>query len=373
MRDRGDEGIVPAGSNGRWLLRGGLYVASIGLALHLVLPQIPGLERSAELLVQASVLLVGAAVLSEFLSEVCYAELLGRSVGLAAGWGTSVRHRRRRGIGPWFALRLTVTGYGVAHVLPGGGATAATVTYAALKARGVEAGRIGLAVAAVAALVYGALGLLFAGSLAYLLIDHDLGPASTAFVFAGLALVLGASAGSYAAYRKSGSARRVLAELLYRAGVLLRRGWSREAAEERAGRLVDYLRSELRAVRGQLLGRPGKAAGLGALALGYWIFDALCLVLMFRAMGVEAGTVELLVAYGVATAAGTLPLTPGGIGVFETTMLAVLALLGVGSEATIPVLAYRIFNFWLPIPLAALFYPTLRPAGSRAHEVCRQR
>jgi uncharacterized membrane protein YbhN (UPF0104 family) len=44
-------------------------------------------------------------------------------------------------------------------------------------------------------------------------------------------------------------------------------------------------------------------------------------------------------------------------------MLAILALLGVGPEAAIPILGYRIFNFWLPIPLAAVFYPTLRHAG----------
>jgi hypothetical protein len=44
-------------------------------------------------------------------------------------------------------------------------------------------------------------------------------------------------------------------------------------------------------------------------------------------------------------------------------MLATLALLGVGSEAAIPILGYRLFNFWLPIPLAAVFYPTLRYAG----------
>ena len=36
---------------------------------------------------------------------------------------------------------------------------------------------------------------------------------------------------------------------------------------------------------------------------------------------------------------------------------------GVGSEAAIPVLGYRLFNFWLPIPLSAILYPTLRKAG----------
>jgi glycosyltransferase 2 family protein len=44
-------------------------------------------------------------------------------------------------------------------------------------------------------------------------------------------------------------------------------------------------------------------------------------------------------------------------------MLATLALFGVGSEAATPILGYRLFNFWLPIPLAAVFYPKLRPSG----------
>src|SRR3712207_8563466 len=55
-------------------------------------------------------------------------------------------------------LRLTITGYGAAHVLPGGGAAAATVTYEALRHRGFDPVRVGTALAAVSVLVYGALG-----------------------------------------------------------------------------------------------------------------------------------------------------------------------------------------------------------------------
>jgi len=84
---------------------------------------------------------------------------------------------------------------------------------------------------------------------------------------------------------------------------------------------------------------------------------------MFAALGVAADPFVLLVAYGIATTLAAIPLTPGGIGVFETTMLATLTLLGVGSEAAIPILGYRLFNFWLPIPLAAIFYSTLRHPG----------
>ncbi len=128
-------------------------------------------------------------------------------------------------------------------------------------------------------------------------------------------------------------------------------------------RLVSRLGEELREAHRHLAGRSAETPKLAALALGYWVFDALCLILMFAALGVAADPLVLLVAYGIATTLAAIPLTPGGIGVFETTMLATLALLGVGSEATIPILGYRLFNFWLPIPLAAAFYPTLRLAG----------
>jgi glycosyltransferase 2 family protein len=78
---------------------------------------------------------------------------------------------------------------------------------------------------------------------------------------------------------------------------------------------------------------------------------------------VGADPLDLLVAYCVATTIAAIPLTPGGIGVFEVTMLATLALLGVGSEAAIPILGYRLFNFWQPIPLTAVFYPTFQCNG----------
>lgn len=350
----------------RRFVRGVLYVASIGLALHLFLPQIPGLERSADLLANTAPLLVFAAFLAELLSELCYAELLGRSVGLASRTGTSARYRRREGIGRWFALRLTITGYGAAHVLPGGGATAATVTYGALKGRGFDPKRIGVALAAVAALVYGALGLIFGGSLAYLVLDRDLDPAGMVAAVAGLLLVLAASLVSYAAYRNPSLTRRAFTRLALFGGSLLERGWSRQRVESWSERFVSRLRSEVKAVSRQLKSGPKDVLKLGGLALGYWAFDALCLVVMFYALGVGVGVLDLLVAYGVATAAGMLPFTPGGIGIFETSMLATLALLGVGSEAAIPILGYRLFNFWLPIPLAAIFYPTLRSRAARS-------
>jgi uncharacterized protein (TIRG00374 family) len=342
----------------RWV-RGVLLVGSIGLALHLVLPQISGLERSLRLIASTSHLLVGAAFLAELASELCYAELLGRSVGVVFAAGSSPRPWRP---GRWFMLRLTVTGYGAAHVLPGGGGAAAAVTYGALRRKGYDPESVGLALAAVSVLVYGTLGVLFSGSLLYMLLDGDLGPADTAASVFFLALTVGVVLSAYVAYRRPTLAKNVAERGTRLAGRLLGSEGLRRRAGAWSVRLVSRLGEELRAARRQLAERSAEAPKLAALALGYWAFDALCLILMFDALGVVADPLVLLVAYGVATAIAAIPLTPGGIGIFEVTMLATLALLGVGSEAAIPILGYRLFNFWLPIPLAAVFYPTLRRA-----------
>jgi uncharacterized membrane protein YbhN (UPF0104 family) len=315
------------------LVRGVLLVGSVGLALHLVLPQIPGLERSLWLVAGTSHPLVVAAFLAELLSELCYAELLRRSVGVIFTAGSSPSSRR---LGRWFMLRLTVTGYGAAHVLPGGGAAAATVTYGALRRKDYDPESVGLALAAVSVLVYSALGMLFSGSVTIV---------------------------AYAAYRRPTFAKNVAGKGARLTGRLLGGEGLRRRARIWSAQLIARLGEVIRAARRQLAAQPTEAPKLAALALGYWAFDALCLILMFDALGVPADPFVLLVGYGVATAVAALPLTPGGIGIFEVTMLATLALLGVGSEAAIPILGYRLFNFWLPIPLAAVFYPTLRRGG----------
>lgn len=348
----------------RTLLRSVLYLASIGLALHLILPQLPGIERSLVLVADSSRSLILAALLAILASQLCYAELLGRSAGAAVGASAYTR-RRRRGLGRWFMLRLTIAEHGAARVLPGGGSSAAAVTYTGLRSRGLRPARIGLAVATITVLVYGTLGAIFLGSLLFLTLDRNLGLAATMASFLIFVLTLCLVFLGYLAYLWPRDARRRLTGFFYALGRFFRRGWSRKRTEVWAARIVVNLRMEARAMREQLLYHPLAALKLGTFALGYWGFDALCLIVIFLAFGVDVNSVELLVAYGVAMTFGSLPLTPGGLGVFETTMLGTLSLLGVGYEAAIPILGYRLFNFWLPIPLALILYPTLHIGGAR--------
>ncbi len=95
------------------LLRSVIYLASLGLAVHLVLPRIPGIERSFVLISNSSGPLIWAAFLAIFGSYACYAEILGYTVGATTGLGVSARRRKRRGLGRWFMFRLTITFVGI--------------------------------------------------------------------------------------------------------------------------------------------------------------------------------------------------------------------------------------------------------------------
>jgi len=202
-------------------------------------------------------------------------------------------------------LRLTICGYGAAHVLPGGGAAAATVTYGALRARGVDRTAVGLAVAAVTGLVYGALAVLFSGSLLYMFVRGDLTRAEILLTLAAAGLLVAASLAVYAVHANPRVARRILGSVVYRTVRIVRRRYGREEAGELVDRLADRVGEEARSLRRQMSSRPSEVVGWGCLAFAYWAFDASCLVLMFHALGVPAGTGESFVAYGIATAAGT--------------------------------------------------------------------
>ncbi len=58
----------------------------------------------------------------------------------------------------------------------------------------------------------------------------------------------------------------------------------------------------------------------------------------------------MLLAYGVAQVAGTLPIVPGGIGIVEGSLAVILAAYGAGRvPAVAAALAYRLVSFWLSI------------------------
>jgi len=135
-----------------------------------------------------------------------------------------------------------------------------------------------------------------------------------------------------------------------------RNRWKRKA-EPMTGlsdRLV-FERNRIRAV----LGKRWKAALL--LSSGRLAFDFGTLLACIRATGVRPAPSLVLLAYAVAGLLALIPITPGGLGIVEAGLSALLILAGVpGVDAVVATLAYRIISYWLPIFVGPFAYFAFR-------------
>jgi glycosyltransferase 2 family protein len=160
-------------------LRNVLYVISLAVALYLLVPQLPGLEHSANVLDGSSEPFLMAALAAEIMSLVCYSEVLGNAVVAASRIRPSLERRRRSGLGPWFMFRLAVTGHEAGRLLPGGAVLQVGIILDELRRRGLKPEHVSVALAVTYLLVYGALSVLCAASFIYLTLHGYVAPAAT--------------------------------------------------------------------------------------------------------------------------------------------------------------------------------------------------
>ena len=122
--------------------------------------------------------------------------------------------------------------------------------------------------------------------------------------------------------------------------------------------LSDRLVFERNRIR-DVLGRRWKAALL--LSSGRLAFDFGTLLATIRATGVKPDPSLVLLAYAVAGLLALIPITPGGLGIVEAGLSALLILAGVpGVDAVVATLAYRIISYWLPILVGPFAYFAFR-------------
>jgi len=99
-------------------------------------------------------------------------------------------------------------------------------------------------------------------------------------------------------------------------------------------------------------------------AVANWLTDLLCLFFALRAFGVSVSVVGIAVLYVVTQLVRQVPLTPGGIGVIEATLLT--GLVSLGADAALAaggVLAYRLVSFGLVVPAGLTNWLFSRRAG----------
>jgi uncharacterized protein (TIRG00374 family) len=119
---------------------------------------------------------------------------------------------------------------------------------------------------------------------------------------------------------------------------------------------------------------PGRHWGLAfAAALANWLTDLLCLYAAARAFSLPLDVVTLGAVYLTVQIVRQIPLTPGGIGVIEISLLTGLIAAGAGEgAAAATVLVYRLLSCWLIIPTGVLGSLVLRHPphnGPSGHEL----
>jgi uncharacterized protein (TIRG00374 family) len=315
-----------------------LFVA-LAAGVFGLLPQLGGLARDATGLRHGRPGFMVAAVVAQAASLGCYA-LLYRQV--LAALGARVRFR--------LAVDVVLASFLVSHVAPFGSAAGSAVNVSTLEKEGVPAATTGEAIALTSLVSTAALVVLFGAGFAATAGRHVphayLVTAGIVVVLVAAALVAVLGLGAHPAV--AGRAGRWAARVARR----FRPGIDPEKVAASSCRLASLARS---ALTGRAL-----ATSFG-FAAGDLLFDLLSLDLMFVAFGYQPGFGPLAVAYAAANIASAIPLTPGGLGVVEVTLVAISV--GFGSPratAVLAVLGYRVANYWLPLIPGAVAYLRLR-------------
>lgn len=310
---------------------------------YLVLPQIAGVEHSIHLLGQVNVgfVILGAAL--EVASLAAYAQLT-RAV-LPTRTSTFSR-----------IWRIDLSTLATSHVLPGGTAGGDGLGYQLLIKEGASGSDAGFALA-----------------------TQGIGSAVVLNVVLWAALVISIPLyGFNAIYATAAGIGAVLIALF--AGLILLftrgqahatdllRGASRRIPKltpERAEQIVADISERIRTMAAD----PALLRRAILWAAANWLLDAASLFVFLAAFHHIENIDGLLVAYGLAYVLAAIPVTPGGLGVVEAVL--VPSLVGFGATrgvAVLGVIGYRLVNFWLPIPVGAGAYLSLRRGSSRGAE-----
>jgi hypothetical protein len=322
----------------RWILHGLLFGALVAGVFGL-LPRIGGLEHDAAGLRHAHPAFVVAAVLAQAVSLGCYALLYRR---VLASLGARVPFP--------LSARVTLASFLVSHLTPFGSATGTVLNVSTLEAQGVAAATTSEGIGLTSLVSSAALVALFGAGFAATAGRH-LSRGYVIVAAAALVLVV-----CVAAIALLVGAHPAIAERVVRRAARLARRFrpsiDPEKAAQSSGQLVARARSAL-------TGRAFLASF--AFAAGDLLFDLLSLDLMFLAFGYQPGFGPVAVAYAAANIASAIPVTPGGLGVTEVTLVAITVGFGAPrATAVLAVLGYRLVNYWLPLIPGALAYLQLR-------------
>ncbi len=312
----------------RQLLRIGVLIF---IFEYLVIPPISTAGHDVRKLANINPVLVIVAVLCEVAAIAAYAELT-RTV--------FTPHAPKRSQ----ILRVNMSTLALSHIVPGGTATGGALAYRMYSQLGVPGTTNAFGLAAQGSGSAVVLNILFWLALVISIPLRGFNPLYGFAALAGVFLLL-AFFGTVA---------------LITRGQRRADAWLRKFAQHAPGLSPDRVSLLLSRVSERIILLTSNRRTLWASlewAAANWLLDAACLWVFLWAFGHPISPIDLMVAYGLANILAVIPLTPGGLGVVEGVLIPTIVGFGVPlSQASLAVIAYRLFNFWLPIPIGGLAY-----------------
>jgi uncharacterized protein (TIRG00374 family) len=288
--------------------------------------------------------------------------LIAVVLGLEVAWAITLAQTQRSAVlavggtvAHGDAQRISMAGFTLSRVVPGGGAAGGLFAMRELMRLGHPASIAVTSMTASWAASITSLAMLILGGLLVVASAGEVPGVSVvpaSLVLAGLALV---GCVVLRALHSERLRRRLVAGA---SGVVRRLPFNIDvAALERSFGGIDARQGDGRHLRRSF-----------AWATAAWLCDAAALWLVFAAFGHRLSLTALLVGYGSANLLNSLPeLTPGWLGVFETALSATYIGLGVpAGVAVAAVLVYRLASFWLPV--AAGVVPAVRSLSAPGAE-----
>ncbi|MEU5943530.1 lysylphosphatidylglycerol synthase transmembrane domain-containing protein [Micromonospora sp. NPDC047548] len=330
----------PSGSwRTRWIRLLAVAVSVVALAAVGLRGRLPDPNEFLTALTGAK---YGWVALAALLQAVSIAAFAGQQQHLLGALGVRIRRRR--------LMAITLARTAISISVPAGGAVATGYAIREYERAGV-AREIGAVCAVVSGLAsIGALALIYAGGGAVLLTYSS----TTSLAWRPLIVVAALVALTGAAVALG---RRLTDEPL-----------DAKPAKHR-GHVARYLHNLLVSARDAWRAGAGLRARDWWAVVGYgaanWLTDLFCLAACTRALGLPVDLITLAGIYLGVQIVRQVPLTPGGIGVIETALVAGLTTSGATAvSATAAVLIYRLLSCWLLIPVGGVAGLVLRRPGS---------
>lgn len=305
-----------------------LTLIFLGLAVHLILPQIASFEESIQVMRTMTLWAVLLAGISEIISYIGYSYLINSVLAI-----TNQHISTLKGVG----VALAASSMGM---LAGGTLGNAAATYRWVRKSGVSKEGSGLAGTLPTMFNNAILILLSTVGIVYLLLVHELSSMQF-YVFLMFLTLLSLSALAVVWGRKH---RKKFKARAGKIAVFFSRIGNRPYNPSPVEDFVNRFFAALDVLHKGGWQRPALAAAFSI------SLDMLTLYFFFIAAGHPVRLSILLVGYGLPILFGkTAFLIPGGVGIVESTMAALYTGLGVpGPIVVVVILSYRMFSFWIP-------------------------